>query len=519
MDILFPQLPKASADGTFKASEVEAYNKNIQEVIKKVANNTSSSSGSSGTTYIEESYISQIVQNHFKENYLYTSIPNVRSSATEISCLTMQITTKKDNSKIALNYLIAMSHTSTKIAFILTRTVNGVTTEIGSADAASNRRNGIISVGSMDGSTVVGGTSLQYIDEPAVSKDTIITYKIKIWGYEVGNVCINAGTDDGDYPYAERVTTNLRLTEFDGTPVTTGQLYSGSNTAKMGYMYVREEQPSGTAGGSSAAGWQVRILNTVKTNSITNASLSTNRITLPAGKYRIKASCPVYRASNARCKIYNYTVSSDILLGQNKYIYAGEAEFGTPDVTGEFTLSTTSEIQLMMYADDGFATCGLGVNSNVGTEVYAEIEIWEVPEILPLVPLASETGIATDSQLIEGIENTKIVTPLGLRKAIYGNSFKMPDYDRMTEKSGNTVYQAPCDGYVLWIFLGSYMNDATVYVGSTNNPTTIVGRGFNDYNGYTWGHSGMIPIKKGYYYKVINGYEYQSQFFVPCIGE
>ena len=160
-----------------------------------------------------------------------------------------------------------------------------------------------------------------------------------------------------------------------------------------------------------------------------------------------------------------------------------------------------------------------------GTFKASEVEAYNknIQEVIKKVAnntsSGGSTGIATDSQLVAGTENTKIVTPLGLRKAIYGNSFKMPDYDRMTEKSGDTVYQAPCDGYVLWIFLGPYMNDAAVYVGSTNNPTTIVGRGFNDFNGNTWGHSGMIPIKKGYYYKVTNGYDYQSQFFVPCIGE
>lgn len=58
-------------------------------------------------------------------------------------------------------------------------------------------------------------------------------------------------------------------------------------------LHVREEQAAGTNGGSFNNGsWQQRVLNTVVTNEITGASLSSNQFVLPAGVYRIKARAP-----------------------------------------------------------------------------------------------------------------------------------------------------------------------------------------------------------------------------------
>ena len=55
-------------------------------------------------------------------------------------------------------------------------------------------------------------------------------------------------------------------------------------------MIVVDEKPSKMHGGNSiAATWQRRDLNTERVNTIVGASLASNQITLPAGKYKFHA--------------------------------------------------------------------------------------------------------------------------------------------------------------------------------------------------------------------------------------
>jgi hypothetical protein len=89
-------------------------------------------------------------------------------------------------------------------------------------------------------------------------------------------------------------------------------------STSVGYLHVRDEKASGTDGGSSSSGVNVRVLNTVVENTITGASLASNLITLPAGTYRIRASAPALLSGKTRAVLYNNTDSSVILLGTNE---------------------------------------------------------------------------------------------------------------------------------------------------------------------------------------------------------
>ena len=114
---------------------------------------------------------------------------------------------------------------------------------------------------------------IQYIDSPNVSIGTVITYKVKIYG-GAPTICINKTILDSDTISYERMTSNVRLTEFAGTP-SDYSMYTGNNTAKMGYFHARDEKPSGTISGTfTLAIWQTRDLNALVNNGITNASLS-----------------------------------------------------------------------------------------------------------------------------------------------------------------------------------------------------------------------------------------------------
>jgi len=146
------------------------------------------------------------------------------------------------------------------------------------------------------------------------------------------------------------------------------------------YMYVREEQTSGTNGGTSSTTTTVtRTLNTVKVNTISGASLTSNQVTLPAGTYYIKGSCPAYKSLGIKAFIENITDTTTELVGQSCYCPLTEAGMYIAPVIGKITLAATKIIALQLYTQGGYATYGLGNTVNSGdVEVFSELEIWKL---------------------------------------------------------------------------------------------------------------------------------------------
>jgi len=137
--------------------------------------------------------------------------------------------------------------------------------------------------------------------------------------------------------------------------------------------HVREEQTSGTNGGTSLSGVNVRVLNTEAYAGITGASLSSNQITLPAGTYQVTASAPTYKASNNRIYIYNTSDSSDaVLSGTTRSPASGDAGIVTT-LNGVFTIAGIKTLELRHYMENASASIGLGTAASSGqVEIYAE---------------------------------------------------------------------------------------------------------------------------------------------------
>jgi len=149
-------------------------------------------------------------------------------------------------------------------------------------------------------------------------------------------------------------------------------------------LHVREEQAAGTDGGDHTAGSYVtRVLNTVKTNAITGASLGSNQITLPVGEYFCKATAPSYNVSSGehKAKLVNVTDATDLLIGTS-LAWGSTADVTNPSVVvGKFTLTGTKLLELQHQTSNTQATTGLGKAANLGeVEVYSEVEIWQLSD-------------------------------------------------------------------------------------------------------------------------------------------
>jgi hypothetical protein len=147
-------------------------------------------------------------------------------------------------------------------------------------------------------------------------------------------------------------------------------------------LHVRDEKSSGTKGGTSVdATDNIRTLNTVLTNEITNASLSSNRITLPSGTFYIEAHAPAREASRHRLFLYNHSDSIVTLLGTNCMSTTVQTNPTNSHsfVRGRFTISSSKNFELRHYTEFGEIDNGLGssINDSI-TEVYADARIWRI---------------------------------------------------------------------------------------------------------------------------------------------
>jgi hypothetical protein len=413
----------------------------------------------------QNNYIKQIIQNHVIDAYTYAG-GGTRVSMRELTCLNTTIITSQTNSKISIDMSISME-TIHNTVFVLYRVISGVETEIGSPASAGDRAYGFsVMIYDNNVDSTMSPVIIQYVDSPMVAKDTPITYKLKCYGDSGYGYFINRTLLDDNTAIYERVTSNVRLTEFGGDDqIINVSWYNGTNSMSMGYMYVRDEQVSGYAGGGSsvAATWTTRRLNTVKTNTISNASLDSVNylITLPAGTYRVRAKCPAYICNDNRAKLYNYTTSADILIGSTAYSNNSYYVQDDSIVEGQFTLSSASQICLKHWALSSISNYGFGRSATTGdNEVFAEIEIWEVPELLPLVPMASETGFASQAEALAGFSNLKMLSPQSLRQSL--------------SASGS----APIYACRAWV---NFDGTGTVAIRGSGNVSSITDNGTGDY--------------------------------------
>ena len=156
-------------------------------------------------------------------------------------------------------------------------------------------------------------------------------------------------------------------------------LSNATGNAINQYLHVCDEKPSGTYGGStSAATWQTRDLNTIRVNRI-GASVANNRITLPAGRYFIRARIPTYVGMNTRCALYNCTLGSYVMYSQSHfadYNYNGQHVVTLED---EFTLAKDAMLEIRMRVSYAYVY-GMGMATGVSgvPEIYTEAFVWKL---------------------------------------------------------------------------------------------------------------------------------------------
>jgi hypothetical protein len=148
------------------------------------------------------------------------------------------------------------------------------------------------------------------------------------------------------------------------------------------FLYVRDEKASGTQGGTFTSGsWIQRNLNTLVTNNIVNASVASDRVTLPAGTFFFEGYCPALNCDHHRAAIYNFTDSTFSLYGGNGSWSTSSTvnDSSTAQVCGTVTIASSKTFELRHRCATTRATNGLGYAPGWGVpEIYAELKVWQL---------------------------------------------------------------------------------------------------------------------------------------------
>lgn len=179
------------------------------------------------------------------------------------------------------------------------------------------------------------------------------------------------------------------LTQFRSSAWVDLNNITAPNTSTLRRMIVSHTAASGTSGGAtSALAYVARTLNTVDENSITiangasaDASLASNQITLPAGKYLVVYAANVFNV-NAGLSSFHSTTTATEIISNNGFSANATADTNIHIGMGVLSLAATETFELRTKTNDTHAS-GLGrANALAGvTERHATVTIIDLSSL------------------------------------------------------------------------------------------------------------------------------------------
>lgn len=169
---------------------------------------------------------------------------------------------------------------------------------------------------------------------------------------------------------------NLTIGTINGSTI-------GSSLA-LPFLIAREEN-TGDGGTCNAGAWRTRTLNTLSTNTISGASLSSNQVTLGPGSYYAQFAAPSWQTDRHQAKLVSTSGASVSIAGIPSYsesaanagdqtLSIGSGVFVVPD-------SSSTVLEVQHRCENTASTIGFGTDAGFDiTNVYSTLEIWQLRE-------------------------------------------------------------------------------------------------------------------------------------------
>lgn len=186
---------------------------------------------------------------------------------------------------------------------------------------------------------------------------------------------------------------NVIKADATGLPAIDGSQLTDLNTAETRgeYLLVQDQKAQNTAGGGFTSGaWRTRDLNTEVVDEGNVCSLAANQMTLIAGTYYFKISCPALAVTCHQAKLVESTSTVTI------YGEVGTSEYSRRDtdnlsiattrslISGKFTVTAANVtagqniFEVQHQCSFTVLSSGFGTYGNFTTEVYTVVEMWRV---------------------------------------------------------------------------------------------------------------------------------------------
>jgi hypothetical protein len=172
-----------------------------------------------------------------------------------------------------------------------------------------------------------------------------------------------------------------------------GPLLVPPDPSNLKTLIVQDQKSSGTPGGTPTTdAWTTAVLNTSVVNTITDSSLSSNIITLPAGRYRARCSKTFYHTGISQIRFKTSDDDSIVVRGETVKIghttsndYAA-ATGALCHCVGEFEISEPTDFILQYYVDEfsvSIGTSSMGAPASIAStaEVYATVIIEDLASL------------------------------------------------------------------------------------------------------------------------------------------
>ena len=154
--------------------------------------------------------------------------------------------------------------------------------------------------------------------------------------------------------------------------------WASLRSADLTYVNVQDQKASGTNGGTFTSGAdRTRDLNTMVSDSSGVASLASNQLTLPAGRWRYSILATAHACDMHQAFLYNATTSTTIQRGTTCRAGATVGASVPSSVAGVVTLTTPTVLEVRHRCQTTRATDGFGLPASFGTEVYTVAEFWK----------------------------------------------------------------------------------------------------------------------------------------------
>lgn len=168
------------------------------------------------------------------------------------------------------------------------------------------------------------------------------------------------------------------------------------SSSNLGYALFQYAPANGTEGGTPVtSAWTGRGFDTTVSNTITGCSinLTTNTITLPAGKYLIVGDAAFQRTGDTQLR-FKSTTTSTVITGPQIFIDNSTSMGGHAFVTGVLNLSAEEAFKLEYWCSSAIAgTAGLGrAQAGSANEYYTSLQIIDLAALQGPAGSAGATG-------------------------------------------------------------------------------------------------------------------------------